>query len=91
MVDTAFAHITPGYLSQVDGLSPERSLGELGEEVDPNDEKIRAMLLDWGQRVETWQKTKLIADRAMGSFVADKVRMLLSRKMCGADTSILDS
>jgi hypothetical protein len=38
---------------------------------------MRGMLIDWSQRVETWSRTKNIADRAMGSFVADQVSMIL--------------
>lgn len=41
--------------------------------MNDDDERMRAMLLDWSQRVETWARIKSIADRAMGSFVADKV------------------
>jgi hypothetical protein len=48
-------------------------LGDAGKELNADDERMRAMLLDWSQRVETWARTKAIADRAMGSFVADKV------------------
>jgi hypothetical protein len=78
-----FAHFVAGYLSQADGLSPEKFLGEAGEHANPDNGRMRAMLLDWSQRVETWQKTKLIADRAMGSFVADKVRISQSWKETG--------
>jgi hypothetical protein len=69
------ADFSTGYLNQPEGLSPEKFLDEAGEQVNPDNGRMRAMLLDWSQRVETWQKTKLIADRAMGSFVADKVRI----------------
>ena len=61
-----------GYLSQTEGLSPE-FFNEANEALNVDGERMKAMLLDWSQRVETWQKTKLIADRAMGSFVAGKV------------------
>lgn len=67
-----------GNLSQVDELSPEKYLGDAGKDLSPDDERMRAMLLDWSQRVETWTRTKAIADRAMGSFVVDKVRLLPS-------------
>ena len=54
------------------------SIGHLGTELETSDskplEKTEAMLHDWGQRVETWAKTKSVADRAIGSLVADKVR-----------------
>lgn len=54
------------------------SIGHLGVELETSDtkslEKAEAMLHDWGQRVETWAKTKSIADRAIGSLVAEKVR-----------------
>jgi hypothetical protein len=54
------------------------SIGQLGVELEPSDsksfEKAEAMLRDWGQHVETWAKTKSVADRAIGSLVAEKVR-----------------
>jgi hypothetical protein len=78
-LDDVCANFCTGYLSQPEGLSPEKFFDEAGEQVNPDNERMRAMLLDWSQRVETWQKTKLIADRAMGSFVADKVRIFQPR------------
>ncbi|KIM29020.1 hypothetical protein M408DRAFT_126811 [Serendipita vermifera MAFF 305830] len=62
-----------GYLNQAEGMSPEKFFGETEELTSNDNERMRTMLLDWSQRVETWQKTRLIADRAMGSFVADKL------------------
>ena len=54
------------------------SVGHLGAELEISDSrafgKAEAMLHDWGQRVETWAKTKSVADRAIGSLVAEKVR-----------------
>ena len=54
------------------------SIGHLGAELEASDSKsfgkAEAMLHDWGQRVETWVKTKSVADRVIGSLVAEKVR-----------------
>lgn len=54
------------------------SIGHLDAESEPPDSrsfgKAEAMLHDWGQRVEAWAKTKSVADRAIGSLVAEKVR-----------------
>jgi len=53
------------------------SIGHLGAEGETPEsrsfEKAEGMLHDWGQRVETWAKTKSIADRAIGSLVAETV------------------
>jgi hypothetical protein len=57
--------------------SQDISIGHLGAELETSDsksfERAEAMLHDWGQRVETWAKTKFVADRAIGSLVAEKV------------------
>lgn len=51
------------------------SIGHLGAELETSESKsLEVMLHDWGQRVETWAKTKSVADRAIGSLVAEKVR-----------------
>jgi len=55
--------------------SLDTSIGYLGAELETSDPRsFEAMLHDWGQRVETWAKTKSVADRAIGSLVAEKVR-----------------
>lgn len=51
------------------------SIGHLGVVLETSDsESFEVMLQNWGQRVETWAKTKSVADRAIGSLVAEKVR-----------------
>lgn len=51
------------------------SIGNLGVVLETSDSRtFEAMLHNWGQRVETWAKTKSVADRAIGSLVAEKVR-----------------
>jgi hypothetical protein len=54
--------------------SLDTSIGHLGAELEtPDPRSFEAMLHNWGQRVETWAKTKSVADRAIGSLVAEKV------------------
>lgn len=51
------------------------SVGHLGAELEtPESRSFETMLHHWGQRVETWAKTKSVADRVIGSLVAEKVR-----------------
>ncbi|KAG8809356.1 hypothetical protein FRC17_003481 [Serendipita sp. 399] len=58
-----------GDLSSNDELRPELFNGSV---VDSTIPELHAMVADWSQRVETWQRTKVIADRAMGSFVSEE-------------------
>lgn len=60
-----------GNLSKAEGFSIGVSPDS---DTRPEDEHMRSMLIDWSQHVETWSRIKNIADRAMGSFVAHKVR-----------------
>ncbi|KAG9055996.1 hypothetical protein FS842_000615 [Serendipita sp. 407] len=58
-----------GDLSKNDDLNPVSFDKPI---ISSDDDCIKMMASDWSQRVETWQRTKAIADRAMGSFVSEE-------------------
>lgn len=63
-----------------ENVTPEVEGEQVSEEAT---DSAAAMFQDWGQRVESWVRTKEVADRAMGSLVADKVTLAYS-SMCAA-------